>query len=226
MFKASLHPTELAVRIFGLALFVAVLSVSLTTSAKAQDAQLSIQRIETMVKPVLSRWQVDRQILVDPRLVRVIAGGLWHFSEIYGWSGNDPGLQSRVTRLLSDEDDLYTVIDGFLEDCFSGDEIVSVFARAARAVGSSSEATGWPEKTPNGFVLVDFSGSVPKVPVTIISESLRSPDELVATGALVGAGEHEIVASDGRSWTFRAEGEQGAVDRASTGAVPQTRNRR
>ena len=213
------HASKLLVGVLGLAL-IAVTSARLETLAEAQESQLSIQLVETKIKPILSRWQADRGILADPRLVRVISGGLWHFNEIYGWPGNDAALRSRVTQLLNDDDQLYDLIDRFLEDSFSGDEVMTVFARAAQAVGSSSTAAGWPETTKNGFVFVDLSDSIPSVEVTIISESLRSPDMLFATGAVVGAGQHEIVATDGRSWSFRAEGESQAVDRAATGADP------
>ena len=196
----------------GLSIRVLLLLLTITaatsTSLFAQEADRETQvlKAESRLRPMITNWEEDNKTVVDPRLLRDLAGQLVHFTGIFGYSGNPKNVVEATKQLVASEQRLQALVNDQLTAVAKRQVTTKAFfARLAEDIGQTADAAGWQAMGPNAYVLSDYEKELPNAPLAVSIDGMQAGEFKKFRKFLLGPGSHKIFAEDGQSWSFSVD---------------------
>lgn len=162
---------------------------------RAIDAATAEQRLA----PFLAEWQSENVIVLDPRLLRELAGEFVHAQGIFTYGEN-----AKHKKDFDDDKWLRSIVIKHLDSLKQSQSMITTFfALLGDDLNLDSERSGWPSTKINIYRLEDYVAGLPKGQYLLVSDELpHTLGFFAARRFLVGPGSHDIYDTNEKRLSF------------------------
>lgn len=131
-------------------------AVTIILSALVGNAQGPLRGSSDLLARVdgaVNAWAKSNSTFVTPRLIPELMNATGQFQTVYCYPSNPQSVRTQCEKLLSSDIQYNSTVVIFLNQLLGlpKTEIKSLFGLLPAEVGSTAEASGWPETQPNRF---------------------------------------------------------------------------